>query len=120
MTLFAIGLACASLMGLPPSGGFVGKWLLLNAAFVSGQWWWALVLLAGGVLAAAYSFRVLLHAFRNKVAGPPQHALHPVMEWSALGLAVGAILLGVWSSGPLGLLEAGAAVGGLTLTEAPR
>lgn len=119
VTLFAIGLSCASIMGLPPSGGFVGKWLLLNAAFVSGQWWWALVLLAGGVLAAAYSFRVLLHAFRSEQTETPHHAPHPVMEWSALGLAVGAILLGVWSAQPLELLEVGAVLGGLTLTEAP-
>jgi len=119
VTLFAIGLSCASIMGLPPSGGFVGKWLLLNAAFVSGQWWWALVLLAGGVLAAAYSFRVLLHVFRSEETETPHHAPHPVMEWSALGLAVGAILLGVWSAQPLELLEVGAVLGGLTLTEAP-
>jgi NADH:ubiquinone oxidoreductase subunit 5 (subunit L)/multisubunit Na+/H+ antiporter MnhA subunit len=120
VTLFAVGLACASLMGLPPSGGFVGKWLLLNAAFVSGQWWWALVLLTGGVLAAAYSFRVMLHAFRNKPTNVVIHNPHPIMQWSALGLAIGAILLGIFSAAPLQLLEVGASVGALNLTEAPR
>jgi formate hydrogenlyase subunit 3/multisubunit Na+/H+ antiporter MnhD subunit len=120
ITLFAIGLACASLMGLPPSGGFVGKWLLLNAAFVSGQWWWAVVLLAGGVLTAAYSFRVLLHAFRSKEIDTPPLASRASMEWSALALAAGAILLGVWSAQPLQLLEIGAVLGDLALTEAPR
>ncbi len=120
VTLFAVGLSCASLMGLPPSGGFVGKWLLLNAAFTSGQWWWALVLLSGGVLAAAYSFRVMLHAFRNKHGDAPIHTPHPIMEWSALGLALGAILLGVFSAAPLQLLEVGAVLGNLNLTEAPR
>ncbi len=120
VTLFAVGLACASLMGLPPSGGFVGKWLLLNAAFVSGQWWWALVLLTGGVMAAAYSFRVMLHAFRNKQSDSPIHTPHPIMQWSALGLAIGAILLGIFSAVPLQLLEVGASVGSLNLTEAPR
>jgi formate hydrogenlyase subunit 3/multisubunit Na+/H+ antiporter MnhD subunit len=119
VTLFAIGLACASLMGLPPSGGFVGKWLLLNAAFVSGQWWWALVLLAGGVMAAAYSFRVLLHAFRNQETETPHRTPPAVMQWSALALAVGAIALGLWSAPPLELLEIGAPLGGLSLTEAP-
>ena len=117
LTLFTIGLACASLMGLPPSGGFVGKWLLLNAAFVSGQWWWVLVLLAGGLLAAAYSFRVLIQAFRNKEVATPQHTPHPFMEWSALGLAAGAILLGLLSSLPLELLEVGAVPGSLRVTE---
>ncbi len=120
VTLFAIGLACASLIGLPPSGGFVGKWLLLNAAFVSGQWWWALVLLAGGLMAAAYAFRILLHAFRSREAESLHHVPHRVMEWSALGLALGAILCGVWSAQPLELLEVGAVLGGLALTEAPR
>lgn len=118
ITLFAIGLACTSLMGLPPSGGFMGKWLLLNAAFISGQWWWALVLLAGGVLAAAYSFRILIHAFRNKEAEMPTRTPHSIMEWSALGLAAGAILLGIFSGQPLELLEIGASQGSLTLTEA--
>ncbi len=120
VTLFAVGLSFTSIMGLPPSGGFVGKWLLLNAAFVSGQWWWAVVLLIGGVMAAAYSFRVLLHAFRNKESQHPHHSPHPVMEWSALALAVGAILLGILSAQPLELLEVGAVVGELALTEAPQ
>ncbi|NNJ98253.1 MAG: oxidoreductase [Gammaproteobacteria bacterium] len=119
VTLFAVGIACASIMGLPPSGGFVGKWLLLNAAFVSGQWWWAAVLLFGGVMAAAYSFRVLLHAFRNKASTVPAHTPHPLMQWSALALAVGALLLGILSAMPLQLAEIGASVGKLELTEAP-
>ena len=120
ITLFAVGISCASIMGLPPSGGFVGKWLLLNAAFVSGQWWWAVVLLLGGILAAAYSFRVLLHAFRNMDTQQSRHTPHPVMEWSALALAVCAILIGVFSAQPLELLEVGAIVGEIALTEAPQ
>ena len=120
VTLFAVGLSCASIMGLPPSGGFVGKWLLLNAAFVSGQWWWAAVLLLGGIMAAAYSFRVLLHAFRNKTSAELHHKPHPVMEWTALALAAGAILMGILSAQPLALLEIGADVGSLVLTEAPQ
>ena len=30
LTVFAFGLGGLSLMGLPPSGGFAAKWLLLN------------------------------------------------------------------------------------------
>ena len=40
-------------MGLPPSGGFVAKAMLLTAAVGEGQWWWALVILVGGLLAGA-------------------------------------------------------------------
>ena len=45
MTVFAFGLGGMSLMGLPPSGGFVAKAMLLTAAVGEGQWWWAVVIL---------------------------------------------------------------------------
>ncbi len=115
VTLFAVGLAAVSLMGLPPSGGFMGKWLLLNAAFVSGQWWWAVVMLLGGALAAAYLFRVLMQAFRNREREERVHPPAAAMEWGALSLSAGAILIGLFSAVPLKLLEVGAGVGPLSL-----
>lgn len=60
---FAIGLAGVALIGLPPSGTFIAKWLLLSESFGSGQWWWAPVVLVGTLLAAAYVFRLLANAF---------------------------------------------------------
>jgi formate hydrogenlyase subunit 3/multisubunit Na+/H+ antiporter MnhD subunit len=60
--VLAFGLGGLSLMGLPPSGGFTAKWLLLTAAIDSGQWAWALVMAAGGLLAAGYVYRVLAPA----------------------------------------------------------
>ena len=117
LTVFTIGIASASLMGLPPSGGFVGKWLLLNAAFISGQWWWALVLLSGGVMTAAYSFRVLLHAFRNIPEGTIYQSPPAVMQWSALALALGAVALGIWSEYPIEMLSSGSPLGPLSLRE---
>ncbi len=62
-SLFSFGLAGISLMGLPPSGGFAAKWLLLQASLASGQWWWLAVLLFGGLLSAAYVFRVYRASF---------------------------------------------------------
>lgn len=62
-SLFSFGLAGVSLMGLPPTGGFAAKWLLLQASLASGQWWWLGVLLAGGLLTAAYVFRVYQASF---------------------------------------------------------
>lgn len=62
-SLFSFGLAGVSLMGLPPTGGFAAKWLLLQASLASGQWWWLVVLLLGGLLSAAYVFRVYRASF---------------------------------------------------------
>lgn len=63
LAIFAFGLAGASLVGLPPTAGFAAKWQLLQVAVAVGDWHWAAVLIAGGLLAAAYVFRVLRLAF---------------------------------------------------------
>lgn len=117
LTVFAFALAGVSLIGLPPTGGFAAKWLLLNAALATGQWWWALVLIAGSLLAAAYTFRVLAHAFTRLPGDPPPCACSPRLEWSALSLAVAALLLGFVASDVLELLRVGAPVAGPVLLE---
>ena len=65
MTMFTFGIAGLSLMGVPPSGGFVAKLLLLRASVMEGQWWWAAVMLIGGLLAGGYVFMVLGKAFAS-------------------------------------------------------
>ena len=65
ITMFTFGLAGLSLMGVPPSGGFVAKVLLLRASVMEGQWWWAAVMLVGGLLAGGYVFMVLGKAFSS-------------------------------------------------------
>lgn len=63
VSIFIFAVTSASLIGLPPSGGFIAKWLLLNSAVTSHQWWWVLILFSGGLFACAYLFRVLNLAF---------------------------------------------------------
>ncbi|MFP5505631.1 MAG: complex I subunit 5 family protein [Gammaproteobacteria bacterium] len=108
LALFAFALSAVSLMGLPPSGGFVAKWLLLEAALASGQWWWIAVMIAGGLLTAAYLFRVLRRAFLPAAAdvtfSEPPRALAPI----AFLLALVALGLGLWADGPLALIGIGA------------
>lgn len=108
LALFSFALAAVSLMGLPPSGGFIAKWLLLEAALASGQWWWIVVMIAGGLLTAAYLFRVLRRAFLpaapDVVFGEPPRGLALI----AFLLALAALGLGLSASGPLALLGIGA------------
>jgi multicomponent Na+:H+ antiporter subunit D len=105
MSLFAFALAATSLMGLPPSGGFVAKWRLLEAALKGGQWWWAAVILAGSAQAALYLFRILRTGLIEKVPeGDDSRAVPRVMERAALALALLAIALGLLAALPLGLL----------------
>ena len=101
ITTFGLGFASLSLMGLPPSGGFLAKWLLVIASITTNQWWWAVVMLVGGLLAGGYIFRVLAPIMSG--AGEPFMLLQAVpkrREAIVLVLAICSVLLGVL---PLGL-----------------
>ena len=105
LTLAAFALAGISLAGLPPSGGFVGKWMLLQAAMAQGAWFWAFVIIGGGILTATYVFRVLGFAFTKSPHEHEQHDVPPTMEWTALLLALGAVALGFVAPWALPLLD---------------
>ncbi len=113
LALFAFGLSGVSLMGLPPSGGFSAKWLLLQSALASGQWHWAVALLGGGALTAGYIFRVLSASFKQ---GDSDTFHRTPLGWDvvALLLAASAIVVGVVSTGPLAVLRIGAPIAGVT------
>jgi multicomponent Na+:H+ antiporter subunit D len=107
LTLFTFALAGVSLMGLPPSGGFLAKWLLIDLALAQGQWPLVVVILAGGLLAAIYIFRVLRLAFLNlpdAVIEAEHHKARVVprsAEWMAFALAAASVLLGLFGGLPL-------------------
>lgn len=108
LSLFAFGLAGVSLIGLPPSGGFLAKWLLLEAAVHARAWHWVAVLAAGSLLAAGYVFRVLAAAFAKGEEGGPARGtpVAPLMSLTALALALASVLAGFASAPVLALLEA--------------
>jgi formate hydrogenlyase subunit 3/multisubunit Na+/H+ antiporter MnhD subunit len=106
MTAFAFALSAVTLAGLPPSGGFTGKYLVMTAAFASGQWGWALVMAAGGLLAVAYVYRPLALIF---TPGDVARGILPSRAWQAvpLLLAGASVLLGLASAQPFNLLAIG-------------
>ena len=109
---FAFALAGLSLMGVPPSGGFVAKWLLLLATVIEGQWWWAAVILVGGLLAGGYVLRVLGKALGSATGSRSLCA--PVSrrrEMVALTVALCAVLLGLVPLQPAQLLQIGRPAG---------
>jgi multicomponent Na+:H+ antiporter subunit D len=116
LTFFAVALASVSLMGLPPSGAFVAKWMLLEAALETGHVWLAVVILAGGLLAAGYLFRILGQAFTPSATEATLFVPRS-MEGAALALAVIALSLGLFSAPLLDLLLAGEIQVGNTAAE---
>ncbi len=115
VTTYAFGMAGLTLIGLPPSGGFVAKWLMLSAAISGGQWWWAVVILVGGVLTAGYIFLVLGQELSQAGSDHEPHfaPVPRVMEYSAMALALAALLLGLRATEPLALLGIGSPFGPL-------
>jgi len=111
--VFALALAGISILGLPPSGGFVAKWLLLQAAWAEGGWVWIAVILVGGLLAAAYLFRTLALLTSRPPAEPLAGATAPPRGASvaALLLAFAALAAGFVPAPILAFLAGGAPPG---------
>jgi formate hydrogenlyase subunit 3/multisubunit Na+/H+ antiporter MnhD subunit len=99
-TTFAIALSGSALIGLPPSGSFIGKWLLMQAAIETGQWWWVVVVTTGTLLASAYIFRVLSRAFGLEPT-PLKFITDARAEVPALVLALVSVAVLGLASGPL-------------------
>ncbi|PRY22099.1 multisubunit sodium/proton antiporter MrpD subunit [Aliiruegeria haliotis] len=104
---FAFAIAAISLVGLPPTAGFIGKWILIEGLVDEGAVHWIALLLLGTALSAAYLSRVVSRCLRG---GPHVSATAQRLPWrsgdvAALGLATGALLLGLAAALPLTLLE---------------
>jgi len=110
LDVFVLALAGVSIMGLPPSGGFLAKWLYLEAAWEQQAWGWLILISLGGLLAAAYLFRVLavvcLHPRRRLNSRGRRRNPGPI-SWAALLLAIAAILAGFLSAPVLDLIMSG-------------
>ena len=107
LSVAALALAGVSIMGLPPSGGFNGKWLLLESAAMQSAWWIVAVLLAGGLLAAVYLFKLVEQAFAPGTEPGESLAVPLTREIAALALAAAALVLGFLSTPWLRLATAG-------------
>jgi formate hydrogenlyase subunit 3/multisubunit Na+/H+ antiporter MnhD subunit len=108
----AFALAGVAMVGLPPSGGFVSKWLWVSAALQTGAWWWAVPVLVGGLLAAAYIFKVVAIFMRTDAAVSDGDLGESDIErptaalsWAPLVLAIASLLLGVFGQPVLDLIQ---------------
>ncbi len=113
---FTFALAAISLIGLPPTAGFAGKWMLMEGAIAAGYWHWVVVTLVGTLLSVAVFSRVLAGFLRfDRVRGPlGEHQGWALADAPPLVLALGALGLGLIAVQVLAFLEIGAPLGGTT------
>ena len=97
MSVVAFALGGVALIGVPPSGAYLAKELLLQAAAETGQWWWDVVIQAGGIFTSSYVLLVLAHALMcARRAGHVTRSRAANAEAAALALAVCSLLLGLF------------------------
>jgi formate hydrogenlyase subunit 3/multisubunit Na+/H+ antiporter MnhD subunit len=102
VTMLAFAVSGLALTGLVPSGAYLAKKLLQEAADDSGQWWCTVVLQGGAAFTVAYVLLVVASAMRRPAGQAPQ--IEPVArssEHAALALATTSLLLVVAALGPL-------------------
>jgi len=102
ITVLAFAVAGLALMGVVPSGAYLAKKLLLDAAGESGQWWWTVVLQGGAAFTAGYMVLVLVSVFRRpSVPVVLLKRASRLSEAAALSLAVCSLLLALAALGPV-------------------
>ncbi|KUG18999.1 MAG: monovalent cation/H+ antiporter subunit D family protein [Methanomicrobiaceae archaeon] len=102
-------IAALSMIGIPPTVGFMSKWYLALGAVEAGQWIFVAVILASSLLNAVYFWRVFEYAyFRHADADLPareKRELPATMLAPMIVLAAGCVLFFFFVSIPLAIIE---------------
>ncbi|MBL4616004.1 MAG: monovalent cation/H+ antiporter subunit D family protein [Magnetovibrio sp.] len=112
-TMIAFGIGALSMIGLPPTAGFISKWYILSGALETGEAFAILVIIASTLLNAGYFLPILYVAFfKDQKMRPPDdpyskydhHGEAPVAMVMALSFtALGTIALFFFPEVPLAL-----------------
>jgi formate hydrogenlyase subunit 3/multisubunit Na+/H+ antiporter MnhD subunit len=115
---FSFALAAISLIGLPPTLGFAGKWQLMEGAVRADAWIWVAMAMAGTLLSVGYLSRVLVGFLRfDRVRGAVgEHQGWTLADGPPLLLALAAFGAGLFATHIIALLAAGAPLGQLSGT----
>jgi multicomponent Na+:H+ antiporter subunit D len=107
MTAFAIG--GLSMVGVPPTAGFVSKWYMIAGAFQNDNYFVLGVLVAATALNAGYFLPIIFRAFFDEENEPPKkdHGEAPWPMVAALTTTAALVLLFFVYNGPVVALEYG-------------
>lgn len=109
ITMVAFGIGALSMIGVPPTAGFLGKWYILSAAMELKDWFVLFVLFVSTLLNTGYFVPILYRAFMKDEDVPPSHD-HGEAPWPivlALSLtALATLALFLFPEVPLSLAKA--------------
>ncbi|MFA5701663.1 MAG: proton-conducting transporter membrane subunit [Desulfuromonas sp.] len=96
ITMGAFAIATLSMIGVPPAGGFISKWYLLQGISAAGYWVLLLVLLGSTLLNCAYFIPIVYAAFFRAETYTPEHTpdqVHGEAPWMMVAaLSITALL----------------------------
>ena len=109
ITMGAYTIGALSMIGVPPTAGFVSKWYIIAGAFQSNNYFVLAVLVISTALNAAYFLPILFQAFFQKEDEPPptDHGEAPWQMVAALATTAALTILFFVLNGPVVEFEYG-------------
>ncbi len=105
---FALTVCMLSLLGVPGTAGFIGKWYILTAAITTGQGLLAALLVVASVASAGYYLPVVMAMYMKPESSGQAHVdlrLGRLAGAVVAAAVVGLLALGVHPSGMLSLAQ---------------
>ena len=96
-----------SLTGIPPTGGFFGKYYLFLAAVEGGLGWLAIVGVLTSVISAFFYLRVIVDMTMREPERETPNRIYPASVTTLAVTALGTLVLGLWPGPWLQLAQAG-------------
>jgi multicomponent Na+:H+ antiporter subunit D len=84
-TMAAFTIGAISMIGVPPTAGFLSKYYLLMASFKTEHWFALGVILASTILNAMYFLPIIYQAYFKTETGKPKHKEAPMACLIAMG-----------------------------------
>ncbi|MCL4364942.1 MAG: NADH-quinone oxidoreductase subunit N [Candidatus Marsarchaeota archaeon] len=104
---FAMALFMLSLIGLPLTTGFVGKFLIFLSAVNSGLLWLAIIGILNSIISVLYYARAIMAMYTGKAGGNPIIMGKPLLAALILCVAV-TIVFGIYPQPIIGLANSAA------------
>jgi NADH-quinone oxidoreductase subunit N len=102
MTVFML-----SLTGIPPTGGFFGKYYLFMAAVNGNLGWLAIIGVLTSVISAFFYLRVIVDMTMREPEREMPGRIYPVLVTTLAVTVLGTLVLGVWPGPWLEMAQAG-------------
>ncbi|MEW6233784.1 MAG: NADH-quinone oxidoreductase subunit N [Candidatus Omnitrophota bacterium] len=95
-TAIAMTIALISLIGLPPTAGFVGKWYLFIAVLNKNLYWLALIAVLNSVVSLYYYARIIRAMFMDSPSIAQPMRVHPVYAGLLAALTIPVVYFGLF------------------------